>query len=138
MTCNLAVSIARAAITERRLRSLLVPDTIRNVVLTYLRQQYAAYSPVLLPASGDVLRYRIGTMLLTIVEGEVTVSEPGGDREQAEQLATKVSELLAAAANRLFQQQVQQALKAVTTRGQTVNVTFEGRSQQAAVFHINL
>ena len=138
MSCNLAVSIARAAITEERLRALLIPDAIHAVLLTYLTQQYAAFSPTLLPAFGNALRYRVGSMVLTILDGQVTVDAPDGDRAQAELLATKVSELLAAAANRLFQQQVQQALKGVITQAQAVNVTFEGRSQQAAVFHINL
>ena len=138
MPCNLAVSIAKAAITEERLRVLLLPDVIRTILPTYLMKQYAALSPTRLPAFGDALRYRVGSMLLTILDGQVTVDAPERDRVQAEQLATQVAALLAAAANRLFQQQVQQALKGVTTQAQAVNVMVEGRSQQAAVFHINM
>lgn len=138
MPCNLAVSIARAAITEERLRALLTPQAIQHVVLAYLKQQYAASSPALLSAQGNALRYRVGTMLLTIVDGAVTVDESEGKRGRAEQLATKVSELLAVAADRLFQQKVQQALSSVTTQAQAVNVGYEGTSQQAAVFHITL
>lgn len=137
MPCNLAVSIAKAAIAEERLRALLTPEAIGDVVLKYLKQHYAASSPSLLPARVTALRYRVGTMVLTIQDGQVTVAGSQGQRA-AEQLATNITGLLGATADRLFQQQVQQALRPFTTQAQASTVSFEGRQQQAAVFHINL
>jgi len=138
MPCNLAVSIAKAALSDERLRALLTPQAIQQVVLAYLKQQYAALSPVLVSAQDGSLHYQLGTMDLTIEDGEVTVDTSTINRDRAEQLATQVSALLAACADRLFQQQVQQALTNVTFQSQAVSVSFEGKTQQAAVFHINV
>ena len=69
MPCDLAVSIAKAALSRERLRALLTADAIKDVVLTYLVRQYAAISPTLLSAQGNVVRYRLGRLTLTIGDG---------------------------------------------------------------------
>jgi hypothetical protein len=136
MPCDLAVSIAKAALSRERLRALLTADAIKDVVLTYLVRQYAALSPTLLSAQGNVVRYRLGRLTLTIADGEVSLDGTRARATDADQLATNVSELLTQLAGRLFQKQVQDALSGVTTRARMAEV--QGRSQQAAVFTINL
>lgn len=136
MPCNLAFSIAKAAVPNERLRALLTADAVKDVVLTYLQRQYAGRSPTLLEASGGVARYRLGTLTLTITDGAVTVAGRRTGAVDADQLATNVSELLTQLAGRLFQKQVQEALAGVTTRARMADV--QGRNQRAAVFTINI
>jgi hypothetical protein len=138
MPCNLAVSIAKAAVSDERLRALLTPEAVKDVVLNFLKQQYAANSPALLSSNDTTLYYRLGSLVLTIENGVVRVNESAGNRVFAERVAAEVSRLLAAAADRLFQQRVQMALQSVTTRAQVVDVNYEGRTQKAAVFSINM
>ena len=136
MPCNLAVSIAKAALPKERLRALLTADAIKDVVLAYLVRQYAVLSPSVLSAQGNVVRYRLGKLTLSIADGEVSLAGTRTSATDADQLATNVSELLTQLAGRLFQRQVQDALGGVTTRARMAEV--QGSKQQAAVFTINL
>lgn len=136
MPCNLAFSIAKAAVSNERLRGLLTADAIKDVVLTYLQRQYAGLSPALVEAKDRYARYRIGTLTLTIADGAVSLAGRRTTAVDADQLATNVSELLAQLAGRLFQKQVQAALAGVTTRARMADV--QGVKQQAAVFTINI
>jgi hypothetical protein len=139
MPCNLAVSITKAAVTDERLRALLTPEAIGNVVLTYLQRNFASSRSSLLLARGNVLSYSVGDLTLTIADGRVDVDGSQGQVALAEKLATDVTGLLAAAGDRLFQGQVQQALRSVTTRAQSVDVTLEEENTaRAAVFHVNV
>lgn len=138
MPCNLAVSIAKAAVREDRLRALLTPAVLKSVVPAYLRQQFSASSLALVFEQDDTVCYRLGTTIITIEKGEVRVDESEGNRALAEKVLAGVSHLLAAAADRLFQQQVQQALQKITTQARVVDVNYEGKTQQAAVFSIKL
>jgi hypothetical protein len=136
MPCNLAVSIAKAAVPNDRLRALLAAEATRDVVLTYLQRQYAALSPSLLDVSESRVRYRLGTLTLTIADGAVRLDGRRTGAVDADQLTTSVSELLTQLAGRLFQKQVQEALAAITTRARMAEV--QGGKQQAAVFTVNI
>lgn len=136
MPCNVAFSIAKAAVPNERLRALLTADAIKDVVLAYLQRQYAGLSPTLLGASESCARYRLGTLTLTITDGAVKLAGRRTSAVDADQLATNVSELLTQLAGRLFQKQVQDALAGITTRARMADV--QGVRQQAAVFTINI
>ncbi len=136
MPCNLAFSIAKAAVPSAQLRALLTADAIKEVVSVYLQRQYAGLSPTLLEASGSRARYRLGTLTLTITAGAVELAGTRTSAADADALLTNVSELLTQLAGRLFQSRVQDALAGVTTRARMAEVL--GRNQQAAVFTINI
>jgi hypothetical protein len=136
MPCNLAFSIAKAAVPNERLRALLTADALKEVVLTYLQRQYAGLNPTLLQAAGSRVSYRLGTLTLTITDGAVTLAGRRTGAVDADQLASNVSELLTQLAGRLFQRQVQDALAAVTRSARMAEV--QGSRQQAAVFTINI
>lgn len=144
MPCNLAVSITKAAVTEDHLRAFLTAETITDVVLRFLTQQYARLSPQLMSASGRRLTFLLdgGDITITIVDGKVTTNATRYRLPQANGIVESVSLLLARLADMLFQRQVQQALTArfdarlVST--QTLDVENEGERQQAAVFTLEL
>jgi hypothetical protein len=144
MPCNLAVSITKAAVTEDHLRALLTADTVSDVVLRFLTQQYARRSPRLLSASGrrSVFLMDEGDTLITITDGKVTINAATLRPAQTDDILEAVSLLLARLADMLFQRQVQQALSArFDTRligTQTLEVENEGERQQAAVFTLDL
>lgn len=144
MPCNLAVSITKAAVTEDHLRALLTADTITDVVLRFLTQQYACLSPQLLSASGRRLTFLLdgGDITITIVDGKVTTNATRYRLPQANDIVEAVSLLLAHLADMLFQRQVQQALTgrfdAHLVSAQTLDVENEGERQQAAVFTLEL
>src|ERR1700730_14624233 len=88
MTCDLAVSIAKAAVTEEHLRTLLTPEIVKQVTLTYLQQQYARYNPEMLYTSDLTVGFCVGTCDLEIAQGQVTVTDVDGNTTFAEQLST--------------------------------------------------
>lgn len=136
MPCNIAFSIAKAAVSEEKLRALLTAAAIKDIVLKYLKRQYTSLSPTLIDASGNAVRYRLGTLTLSIVDGVVRVDGPRARATSAEQLVASVSRLLSQLAGRLFQAKVQEALRDVTLLAQTDTV--RGTRQKAAVFTIRL
>jgi hypothetical protein len=144
MPCNLAVSITKAAVTEDHLRALLTADTVSDVVLRFLAQQYARRSPRLLSASGrrSVFLMDEGDTLITITDGKVTINAVALRPSQADDILEAVSLLLTRLTDMLFQRQVQQALSArfdtCLIGAQTLEVENEGERQQAAVFTLDL
>ena len=144
MSCDLAVSIAKAAVTEEHLCALLAPEIVKQVTLTYLQQQYARYNPEMLYTSGLTVGFCVGTCDLEIAQGQVTVTDVDGNTTFAEQLSTALVQLLKQLAEMLFQQRIQQILSTTygtaLTQVQSVEVDnpeVEGGHQHAVVFTLN-
>src|SRR5579859_7209219 len=112
MSCDLAVSIAKAAVTKQHLLDLLTTDVVQQVVLKYLQSEYANDFPRVRYASARWVRFEVGdvTISINIKNGVVMVRSESGDSAEAEDFAQKIELLLARLADSLFQQKVQQAL----------------------------
>ena len=136
MSCNLAVSIAKAAVTKKELRALLTVDVVEKVILTYLQQQYPNLSPSVFDQSENSVTFVVGTCYVIIQDGDVRVEEYYGDTTKADALASEVAQGLSQLADSLFQQKVQLALGNLVKQAQTVTVNNDGTQQTAAVFAI--
>jgi hypothetical protein len=134
MSCNLAVSITKAAVTKKELLALLTVDVVEKVVLTYLQQQYPNLSPCVFDQSENYVSFVIGKCYVIIQDGDVRVEEYYGNTAKADALANEVAQVLSQLADALFQQQLQKSLGNLVTNVQTVNVDNEGVTQQATVF----
>lgn len=139
MTCNIAVSIAKAAVTKEHLLELLTSDVLQRVVLTYLQSEYAALSPRVEYVYGDMVAFGVGDLDLVIQQGAVQVNTSRRSASsKAEKLAQQVEQLVTRLADSLFQQKVQQALGTAVSQVQQVEVDNDGVRQQAVVFTLNL
>jgi hypothetical protein len=134
MPCNLAVSIARAAVSKPQLLALLTAEVVQKVSLAYLQQQYALLNPSLAAVTGDRVTLHAGTSIITIGNGNVEVYDGRGNRSQAEKLATEMQQLMVQLADQLLDQQIQSALGSLVQAVQTVTVDTNGVAQQATVF----
>jgi hypothetical protein len=134
MPCNLAVSIAKAGVTQPQLLALLTPEVVQNVALAYLQQQYAKLTPFLVSASGNDVILRVGTVTISLENGKVEVNDWNGDRAFAEKLATEMEQLVLQLADQLFDQKIQSALGSLVQAVQSVSVNNDGAVQQATVF----
>lgn len=140
MTCNLAVSIAKAGISNEQLLALLTPATIEPVLLGYLRQQYPQKNPQARMCAPEMLEVSLRDCTITITRGQVEVTSYSSNQRLTERLAKEVGGVLAALADVLFQQQIQTLLQTLGIEPQveTVTVENEGKMQQAAVFTLAL
>ena len=138
MPCNLAVSIAKAGVTQPQLLALLTPDVVKQVVLAYLEQQYASSKPSVICATRARVVLRMGTCVVSIENGSVRVTDSQGNQAFIETLATEVERLLLLLADRLFQQKLQETLGPLLTQVQNVSVNNDGQMQQATVFSLNI
>jgi hypothetical protein len=136
MTCNLAVSIAKAGISNEQLLALLTPANVEPVLLTYLRQQYPQEQCRSYTYTPDRLQILLGDCAITIVQGQIEVTSYATSQDRANRLAKEIEGVLAALADALFQQQIQETLRTLGIEPQveTVTVENEGKMQQAAVF----
>jgi hypothetical protein len=136
MTCNLAVSIAKAGISNEQLLALLTPANVEPVLLTYLRQQYPQEQSRSYTYMPDQLQILLGDCAITIVQGQIEVTSYATSQDRANRLAKEIEGVLAALADALFQQQIQETLRTLGIEPQveTVTVENEGKMQQAAVF----
>lgn len=140
MTCNLAVSIAKAGISNEQLLALLTPATIEPVLLGYLRQQYPQKNPRTRICAPEMLEVSLRDCTITITRGQVEVTSYSSNQRLTERLAKEVGGVLAALADALFQQQIQTLLQTlgIEPQAETVTVENEGKMQQAAVFTLAL
>ena len=136
MTCNLAVSIAKAGISNEQLLALLTPATIEPVLLAYLRQQYPQEQSRSYTYASDRLDILLGDCTITIIRGQIEVTSYSTSQNHASRLAKEIEGVLTALADALFQQQIQETLRTLGIEPQveTVTVENEGKMQQAAVF----
>jgi len=136
MTCNLAVSIAKAGISNEQLLALLTPATIEPVLLAYLRQQYPQEQCRSYTYTPDQLQILLGDCAITIIQGQIEVTSYSTSQDRANCLAKEIEGVLAALADALFQQQIQETLRTLGIEPQveTVTVENEGKMQRAAVF----
>jgi hypothetical protein len=134
MSCNLAVSIAKAAVQKKELLALLTVDIVKDIVLTYLQQQYSSLSPYVFSRSKNHVSFSVGTCYVIIQNGNVRVKEDNRDQVKADALASEMAQVLSQLADSLFQQKVQLALGSLVTEAQTVTVDNQGTQQTAAVF----
>jgi len=143
MSCNLAVSIMKAAITDERLKALIDEhiDQVTSIVATYLHRRHPKLevSPGL-PGTGQLT---VGEGLtLEIVQGTVSISGSRTSRtaQYMEDLSQEVSAFLKLVADQLFTWQVEQALKASATVSskQTSDVENDGAVQRATVYAIQV
>jgi hypothetical protein len=138
MPCNLAVSIAKAAVADERLRALLTAENVQTAVLSFLQRQYARSSPQVVSAQGGSMVFAVGDCTISIEDGVVAVDGPRRLAARTQQLSEEVSQLLTQAADLLFQQQIQQALAGLTDQVEVVEVDNGGVRQPAAVFTLTL
>lgn len=140
MTCNLAVSIAKAGISNELLLALLTPAIIEPVLLGYLRQQYPQKNPRMHMLATETLEVYLGACTITITCGQIEVTSYSSNQRLTERLAKEVGGVLAALADSHFQQQIQTLLQTLGIEPQieTVTVENEGKMQQAAVFTLML
>ncbi|NNJ13616.1 hypothetical protein EKD04_025145 [Chloroflexales bacterium ZM16-3] len=142
MPCNLAVSITKAAVSEERLRALLTPEAVRPVIEAYLRQPgvVGAGERVHVQRQGDGLAVRVGSLTLTIRDGQVqTRASRGYNDTRAQELTDALSALLALAADALFAQQVRAALATFgPVAAQQVTVDNGGVTQAATVLTLHI
>lgn len=142
MTCNLAVSIAKAAVTNEYLQTLLTPTIVQHVVLTYLQQQYPNDQPKVIEVLDDGVYFSVGSCTILLLKGEIEVLDAENFPGRAEQFVQELERLLIALADRLFQQHVQQVLQQMPgvafMEVTPVEVENEGQLQQAAVFTLTL
>lgn len=140
MTCNLAVSIAKAGISNEQLLALLTPARIEPVLLAYLRQQYPQKALSSAIMGNEELEIALGSDTIRIVRGQIEVTSYSTNQRWTERLAKELEGVLAALADALFQQQIQELLQSLGIEPQveTVTVENEGKMQQAAVFTLTL
>jgi glutathione synthase/RimK-type ligase-like ATP-grasp enzyme len=140
MPCYLAVSIAKCAVSEERLLSLLTPDVVQQAVLAYAQEQYAA-AAIGIQVLDKTVYCSIGRYRVAIENGQVRVNASTGNQAFAQTLATNFTELVRRLAESLFQKQVQHVLQSLSTRpvqAQVVQVNNAGRQEQATLFTLHL
>ncbi|HZU03372.1 MAG TPA: hypothetical protein VFA10_27140 [Ktedonobacteraceae bacterium] len=141
MPCSLAVSITKAAVSNEQLLQLLTPEVVYEAVKNFLRR-HETYQRMLVGEwqGGPHIMFYVGRCVVTIVNGEVTVT--GGTKREAEfaqKLMTDVTTLLSRLADYLFAQQVQNALAALgPVESQAVNVDDQGVTRQATVLTLKI
>jgi hypothetical protein len=142
MTCNLAVSLAKAAVTDEYLQTLLTPAIVQPIVLAYLQQQYPHDQPNVIEATEHGVSFRVGSCTIVLKRGKIEVTDAQRVSRRAAQLIQELEHVLTNLADRLFQQHVQhilqQTLGTAFTEVTTVEVENEGHVQQAAVFTLTL
>jgi hypothetical protein len=156
MTCNLAVSITKAALTPKHLRDLVTDDIATQVITTFLEGQHPeylsqirvrtsqyAFEITLLPkAKGPGTSFRISITsdwritAKAIAYGYAT----RGDEALANQLVDEMTQLLSRTADALFARQVQSALSQLggTFSIAPVMVEEAGQSASATLMTVNL
>ena len=152
MTCNLAVSITKASITNQHLQALLTQDIVNQIVTVYLAQHYLSYQIELLPGKRSVFLLKdrnprgtsftvtIGTNRQVTVRADAWDYSTRGDQQKATDLTNQIAELLSRAADSLFARQVQIALSGLGgyQTVDTLAVDDAGVTQQATMLSIRL
>ena len=142
MPCNLAVTITKAAVTNEQLQKLLTPEVVKTLLESYISKHpnHKGQTPHAFIRGDEVslpiLRYDCRVI---IKNGQVRISTPRRNVEEAEALSGELAQLLSLAADKLFAGQVQKALASMgKVSGQTVTVDNQGQKQQARVFTLEV
>jgi hypothetical protein len=142
MTCNAAVAITKAAVTDERLRALLDEhlSEVIEIFRTYLHKQYAdrEVSVELLEDQARVLM-QVGRVAVALQGGEITTRIRGNGPNEvtlAEMLNERASTLLKLIADQLFTNDIERILQssARLTGKRAEEVEMEGVKQRATIF----
>lgn len=139
MPCNLAVTIAKAAVTDEQLLGLLTPEFTAQLVTAAL-SDLRIKMPVRV-SGGEVygyaeLSYR-DQIQISVVKGKVTVS--ASTRERTQEITDAVSKAIAAGADLMFSKQIATALATMTGKQpqlREVNVEEGGQVMPAVLFSV--
>jgi hypothetical protein len=139
MSCNLAVTITKAALLEEHLRTLIHEhlDGVTEMMHEYLRRRHPRLGVV---EAGEL---RVGEGLTLSIGGEgVTLTGPRTSRtaQYMEDLSSGANAFLKLVADQLFTMHVEQRLKVVATitGKHTSDVTDGGVVQRATVYAIGI
>ena len=144
MTCNAAVAITKAAVTDERLRALLDEhlSEVIEIFRTYLHKQYADREvSVELEEDQAKVLMQVGRVAVALQGGEITTRIRGNGPNEvtlAEMLNERASTLLKLIADQLFTQEVERILQtsARLTGKSFKEVEMEGVKQRATIFSV--
>ena len=135
MTCNLAVAITKAAITDARLRALLDlhSDQVQRLLVQLLRKQYSELS--VQGSSEDSRVIEVGPMMVRVIGGSLTVDGPRTRERLVKEVTDKATAMLTLIADQLFTYDVRRVLQesASVTGIATSDVENQGKIQRATV-----
>ncbi|PWU23895.1 hypothetical protein C5B42_01375 [Candidatus Cerribacteria bacterium 'Amazon FNV 2010 28 9'] len=141
MTCNLAVSIMKAALSDERLKALIDEhiDQVTAIMRGYLHQKH----PLLELGEANAGQFSVGDGLtLKIAQGQVTLSGQRTSRtaQYMGHLSEETSTFLPLIADQLFLREVESRLKvaATITGKKTSDVTNNQTVQRATVYSIEI
>jgi hypothetical protein len=140
MTCNAAVAIMKAAVTDERLRALLDEhlSEVIEIFRTYLHKQYADREVSVKLNQARVLM-QVGRVAVALQGGEITTRIRGNGPNEvtlAEMLNERASTLLKLIADQLFTNDIERILQssARLTGKRAEEVEMEGVKQRATIF----
>lgn len=142
MPCNLALSIAKATVSDEHLWTLLEPR-LQSLVTSFLSKE-CPQSAVQSWQEKATSLFKLDRVTFSVQRGEVSAQIPRSSSEAEQQLAETISSqlslLLEEAASRLFQNQVGQALGQlgkVARKDQQIRDE-GGTIRQAAIFTVEV